>query len=572
MKLLSLYIEEYKNIKKQTFDFSNHDGLTLLVGNNGSGKSNLLESISDIFSNLFQGYTNFKTEGFDIKYKFSTGVTYSIKYASGVLEKKINGELETSTSPIVLPKRLVAIYSGETTRLWDDFYKPIYSGLVRNQIHVSKKNQYSLSLRLPEMIYLNHFYWDLSLLSLLCSEAEDIKSFCCDEIGIKGNALFKFKYATQEGYNGYHNYTNSRILDFVRSFDSKEEYTIDEFVKVIEDNGFYRSELFELLYCAYTPKDGKIITDIKIIFNNDLTVDDLSEGLKKRLLIRAALEFAAHEDSLYLLDEPDAHIHLNKKKSIIGDIGLYKTIKQFIITSHSPTMCKCVGKDNPNSIIMLDDGKRKSVNGLFETGRLLSDDDEVFNLLFTTKHIVLTEGKTDCKYIEKAISLFKNEYPLLYNDVEFISVGGTDGDVVCDLLPRITDLVNRKIIVLVDRDKGGLNCARNVFNNENLGKNDVDIKKIDYKSNSFFIMIPSIDGTQKDFTIEDYFNHDTIQSLSIDYIKTKFSGKNFTEFPKVKDDLKKNILPDFSNSSTNPDEFVGFKVLLDKLTICLNSK
>ena len=88
MKLLSLYIEEYKNIKKQTFDFSNHEGLTLLVGNNGSGKSNLLESISDIFSNLYQGYTNFKTKGFDIKYKFNTGVTYSIKYANGNLEKK----------------------------------------------------------------------------------------------------------------------------------------------------------------------------------------------------------------------------------------------------------------------------------------------------------------------------------------------------------------------------------------------------------------------------------------------------------------------------------------------------
>ena len=53
MRIKTLYIKDFANIQNETFDFYGGDGLTLLIGNNGSGKSNLLECISDIFSNLY---------------------------------------------------------------------------------------------------------------------------------------------------------------------------------------------------------------------------------------------------------------------------------------------------------------------------------------------------------------------------------------------------------------------------------------------------------------------------------------------------------------------------------------
>ena len=125
MRLKSLYIEDYKNIHEQTFDFSSHNGLTLLIGNNGSGKSNFLEVVSDIFSNLYLGQSNFKTKGFEIKYEDYSKNVYSVKYDSRTLEKKVNGQIENATNKVNLPKRLVAVYSGETTRLWETFYEPI---------------------------------------------------------------------------------------------------------------------------------------------------------------------------------------------------------------------------------------------------------------------------------------------------------------------------------------------------------------------------------------------------------------------------------------------------------------
>lgn len=55
VKLKSVYIEKYKNLSPLTIDFELGNGLTMLVGNNGSGKSNVLEAISGIFHDLFKG-------------------------------------------------------------------------------------------------------------------------------------------------------------------------------------------------------------------------------------------------------------------------------------------------------------------------------------------------------------------------------------------------------------------------------------------------------------------------------------------------------------------------------------
>lgn len=74
------------------------------------------------------------------------------------------------------------------------------------------------------------------------------------------------------------------------------------------------SDVFKYLYIAFTPKDRKILQNITIKYNDEnLEIEDFSEREKKMILIKAALEFAAQEDSLFILDEPDAHIHLSNK-------------------------------------------------------------------------------------------------------------------------------------------------------------------------------------------------------------------------------------------------------------------
>lgn len=76
MKLLSLNLEgAYKGLKDQFFDFSNSTGNTLaLIGLNGSGKSQLLEMIAEIFAYL----ERFSRE--DFKTRTPLGFVVTVKY------------------------------------------------------------------------------------------------------------------------------------------------------------------------------------------------------------------------------------------------------------------------------------------------------------------------------------------------------------------------------------------------------------------------------------------------------------------------------------------------------------
>ena len=54
MKIKRLWINTYKNIKEQNIEFYlNDSNVHVLVGKNGSGKSNVLEALSSVFSSIY---------------------------------------------------------------------------------------------------------------------------------------------------------------------------------------------------------------------------------------------------------------------------------------------------------------------------------------------------------------------------------------------------------------------------------------------------------------------------------------------------------------------------------------
>ena len=70
MKLKNLHIKKYKNLIDFTVNFETGNGLSVLVGNNGSGKSNVLEALSGIFANAYSAKSI---------HKFVYSLTYEIK-------------------------------------------------------------------------------------------------------------------------------------------------------------------------------------------------------------------------------------------------------------------------------------------------------------------------------------------------------------------------------------------------------------------------------------------------------------------------------------------------------------
>ena len=559
IRITRMKIVGFKNIQNQTFDLANHNGLTLLIGNNGSGKSNVLEFISDVFKNLFNGETDFKSN-FEIEWE-ADGNANKVKFYNGHLTAERNGSSASVNNTMDFPKRVVAIYSGESERLWNTFYKPCYDTFISNINQNQQQGALNVNNVFPKLLYLNRFYWDVALLSLLCSDSPDVQDFLRNGIGIQhvNNIIFKFKDRQQ-----YANFAVSPVLQFVYMIDGKTTYTLDEFKQILDGAAIDAQRLFEYLYIAFSPKNSKIIENVSVTFNTSLTIDDMSEGLKKRLLVRAALELAGHEDTLFLLDEPDAHVHVDNKVRIIDTIKQFRQHRHIFVTTHSPSVCKDV---DPQSIILMNEGKPEAVDNQLEAGKKLATDVVLINMLFTNKHLILTEGKTDIQYIQKAVSLFAANYPTLAGAVEFVELSGTDGDTDLDFMGKIAPIPGRKIIRLVDRDEAGLTCARKIVGNINLKCEDFSTARvIPNIANASVIMLPIKAGVAAggDFLIEDYFKEAKVKELSKNLIDNEYRGKNFKKFPPVKDRLKSDLLPNFCQGAGAAD-MEDFRTLLDLL-------
>jgi len=530
MKIQSINITKFRNLNRLNLDLSQHNGLSLIIGNNASGKSNFLEAISEIF------YTQFQNEKSKIKYEIKY-IDFSGKPVSITNKEKSND----------LPKRVIAVYSGEEDRMWKMYYEKLYKQYIDEILRSS-------AIDFPKMLYLNKFYWEIALLCMLISDAEDVKEFVSNILGITSVEEIKFIKTNQPK-------ANSVIKSFVESL--QERYTRETFKRQFNND----PDLFLKLYLAFTDKDNKLISHVLLRFNNGLEVSHLSEGQKKQLLVKASLEFAGQENSLFLFDEPDSHVHVSNKKNVFKIISnpAYLSSRHIIITSHSPTLTKLFPTE---SIILFENGIKKDIQTSFEASKYLVSNNDLYNLLFTDKHILIVEGKTDDLYICKALSHFATDYPVL--KFEFLRVGGTDDENIKHLLDKIKFNTKNKIIILVDRDEAGYNVFKKLFPLIPPKKNFKDKKIISiekYAPNTYYLMIPHkiADKQDGEFLVEDYFKKEKVIELSKQIIDAKFTDNvPCKNFPKISEMIKSEALPNFCKTST-PDDMEDFKILLNKL-------
>lgn len=69
---------------------------------------------------------------------------------------------------------------------------------------------------------------------------------------------------------------------------------------------------------------------IIIQIDDDITVEQLSEGEKKLILVKTVLEILSDEKTLVLMDEPDAHLHEGRKPALCNMMREYPN-RQIVI-------------------------------------------------------------------------------------------------------------------------------------------------------------------------------------------------------------------------------------------------
>lgn len=599
MKLKKLQIKKYKNLIDFTVDFESGKGLSILIGNNGSGKSNVLEAISGIFVNAYSAKAI---------HKFVYSLTYEIKGKEVKLEQTIyrcqyyvDGKVIAVKELALrglLPTNVIALYSGEDKRWWHNYYEPFYLKFTRD-INAGTSNTLS-----PKMYYINKYYWDIALLSLVYSTAEDDKQFLRETIGrdtvdnillfytqnverhCKSELLKSFLQSVNlfsehsKGSEGEPIYLYAMTKENI--FDTYGVQVFEDFAAVKnfymfvdakflnnkpEEFNYYEKQLFDCFVQAYMPKDKKVIKNIELIYNG-FSAKDLSEGEKKLILIRSVLSFVADENSLILFDEPDANIHEGRKQQLYNLFSEYcKFDRQMIVATHSPILAQLA---NEKELLMLelDEGKSTILTDekIEKIKKLSGTSWDVIGqgmMLRSSRPLVVFEGKTDVMYVKRAFEMLKSrsdDYATL--NVDFLNANGAGN--VKSFIDNLKSFVpdSKKIIIFFDRDNAGKDGARAVTG---ISKDDERVAHYQdiVQDNITTSFIPYKDGvTEGDFLIEDYFSwDDTIKAIVEDVIPDrKHPIKMLPNLPeKIKKELEKRI-----NRFTS-DEFRGFIPLLDKI-------
>lgn len=456
----------------------------------------------------------------------------------------------------------MALYSGESTRLFDNCFKNIQDAYNKSYWDSSALNIYTL-----QMIYNTYRQWNIFALLLNVYNVDGSFNDELEKIHCKGIKEIIFTFNLKNLKRNKNVLVGGLLSVINPSNVEKVVYTDVEVEKLfLELIQFDREELFCNLNISLNSGEFAIITDISVVFENQIELIELSEGEKKYISLLGTYLLLALDKTLILLDEPDVHLH-ETRKHMLSNLIKEKGSGQTLLTTHSSILIKDF--DLRNEIILTTDKGKTVIADKDKMNELLSiaggeETITALNGLLESKKIVLMlEGKTDIKYLKKALEIYA-EQDDKYKQIDFdiMSFNGTgNAKFFIDNFQLLAP--NRKIICALDRDPAGLDTLNKLSGKSYQAYND-KIYKIG--ANLVAFLYPPAYGKQVkgNFLLEDYFKDDFVQTIVDNYISDGFSVR-FRSKPTLADEIKNKIEVQFDNGTIPDVAFEGFKILLDKL-------
>lgn len=564
MKLLSLHIDKYKNLTGD-YDFTSQDGYIALIGENGSGKSNLLEAISLIFGKLYK-ISNIEDIGkFRIRYEID-----DTEYSYGNIDDDGN-DIELEANP-TLPSSVISCYSGEDMRLWNSTYRSYYIDFFNKAI---QGNSY-----IPKVLYINKYCWKIAFISLIYSENREVKDFLTNKLGIDTDEVtIGFTRREQKVVNPH---------DAAKWYEQVEKKLVEGKIKISDLKGIDLNEtqdvnattdqrIFYYLYFLSMPEKNpniglradKLIENISINIDNNIDFDSLSEGEKKLILIECITKVLGNNDSILLLDEPDAHTHIARKKELLEAIELFEG--QTILTTHSPVFVNDIYKHHKDCLFHIENGKIISSQYINALTQLSAGEIDYINgtIVLSSKRLLITEGPYDKRYLEKALDIFCNKdekYKVLRQVAIIPSNSASNADTFYRQViePQLDKY--EQIVFMFDYDKEGVNGWNGITKIR-----DPKTKAIFYQSDYSEIKDTNVKNVNAEatFMVEDLFSPNAYKE-KVEYIHRKHSHKDFrcNDQGKTTEAIKKHIENNYS--SFEDDWFDGYKNVLNKLIDIFN--
>ena len=404
---------QFKNLKNVTIDFDQDHWVTVVIGWNGTGKSNVLEALAIIFRDLI-GKKRTPAFAFQLAYRMGAGESlrhihidadpdrekepFMIHVASdaqargeGTLTPFIEGEAPVSAlrgkaikltaflnaDNEYLPRYVFSYYSGESPRMHEVFrpYLENYDGKLRNGEDPGLKR----------LFYAMPVHSQFVLLAFLIQQSDVVRAFLDDHLGLDPDegiesVLFVLRQPPwkSKAADGDPRFWNARgvVRDFLsRLYDialapveiSRRVSTSIWNKETLQFKYLYVKDIAALRRLVGNQSPAQFFRDLESTYVSELidevrirvrlkkndgsvTFRELSEGEQQLLTVLGLLRFTAEDESLFLLDEPDTH--LNPRWSV--DYISY--LKQFIAsgTRQEETSHILLTTHNPLAIAELD--------------------------------------------------------------------------------------------------------------------------------------------------------------------------------------------------------------------------
>lgn len=561
MKIKSIHINGYKNIRDQTLSFSQDAGYLALIGLNGSGKSNWLEAVSMIFRDLHGIEVNFAYEMVLEQGGNEYHVSHKQKKGGGYTTTFLVDGKTIRRSAVALP-RVVACYSGENNRLWrmayQDYYNQYFKLAIRNKIDF------------PEMLYVNKYFWNVALISLLCSDDPRIRDFLQRHLGLSNLDDVQVSFdLLPDNIEKFQSNKATQFLSRIYKGDATTTIPMAELASVEIDhrsNLDFCRKMFYYLFITSLPVANDVNPVNKAIKKIEVSIKgvstySLSEGEQKMILVTCLTILLGDDNTLLIFDEPDAHVHIANKQEIVSAISAYEG--QTLLTSHSTIV---VGDLKPECIRYIEGGVVNNSDKIGAVSRLSGNRISLIDgaFILSAKKLIVTEGPFDIYFIKTAVKKLGEDDAryLKLNTVAFLFQGSANNAkafVEEVVMPIVNDM--EKILFIFDYDAGN---GRNA--NGQKGYTAIAEIKEGY-GGKLDCMCYASDYTKSPstFYIEDYFPADCypVAKEKLKGISVPLLYKDLKGVGGVADSIKKEIERSYTNYGK--DKYQNFKPLLDKL-------
>jgi ABC-type cobalamin/Fe3+-siderophores transport system ATPase subunit len=374
MHLKKAYIDGYKNLIGTSIEVPPADIPLAIIGNNGSGKSNIIEALIQIFYCLFQGKPtpfNFKIE-YEAHGKEVVAVnTPRDKQCRITVDGKIwdplffKKRIQDPEQMPPFPALVFCYYSGTCNREKKliGYYNRSYLAKLKRQTDDLERLFVFSDVEQAGWcllgLFAHHHYDLLKMLSL--SGIEDIK------ISLKA----PYDYSPETSDPSFWG-TEGAIRYFIADLDywAQRDFKTDSFsltskapervyyldVKYLEMVGEAlekrKTNLFSMLQALAAEgmlKDVELKV-IHTISGAKFSINDLSEGEKQLLCVIGGLKLSNQDECLVLLDEPDTHLNPAwswEYESLLQNAlkGMRRLSSTVLLATHDPVVISGLKKE-----------------------------------------------------------------------------------------------------------------------------------------------------------------------------------------------------------------------------------